>query len=112
MELAGYLVNAVVLEHRPIAEVARAHGASRSWLYQLSPGTERWARQPSCLARDGPSLRPPGFRRPWSTRSWGCASRWPNRASTPVPTQSSTTCTYATGSERPWSRLRLRSGGC
>ena len=35
MELAGYLVNAVVLEHRPVAEVARAHGVSRSWLYEL-----------------------------------------------------------------------------
>ena len=27
MELAGYLVNAVVLEHRPVAEVARATGS-------------------------------------------------------------------------------------
>jgi hypothetical protein len=62
MELAGYLVNAVVLEHRPVAEVARAHGASRSWLYELLPGTERWARQPSCLARDGASPRPPGWK--------------------------------------------------
>jgi transposase InsO family protein len=35
MELAGYLVNAVVLEHRPVAEVARAHRVSRSWLYEL-----------------------------------------------------------------------------
>jgi transposase InsO family protein len=35
MELAGYLVNAVVLEHRPVADVARAHGVSRSWLYEL-----------------------------------------------------------------------------
>jgi transposase InsO family protein len=34
-ELAGYLVNAVVLEHRPVAEVARAHGVSRSWLCEL-----------------------------------------------------------------------------
>ena len=35
MELAGYLVNAVVLEHRPVAEVAQAHGVSRTWLYEL-----------------------------------------------------------------------------
>ncbi|HXW82713.1 MAG TPA: hypothetical protein VEJ84_24660 [Acidimicrobiales bacterium] len=35
MELAGYLVNAVVLEHRPVAEVAQAHGVLRSWLHEL-----------------------------------------------------------------------------
>lgn len=35
MELAGYLVNAVVIEHRPVREVARAHGVSPSWLYEL-----------------------------------------------------------------------------
>lgn len=35
MELAGYLVNAVVIEGRPVAEVAKAHGVSRSWLYEL-----------------------------------------------------------------------------
>ena len=35
MELAGYLVNEVLLEGRPVAEVAKAHGVSRSWLYEL-----------------------------------------------------------------------------
>ncbi|HTW06394.1 MAG TPA: IS481 family transposase [Acidimicrobiales bacterium] len=35
MELAGYLVNAVVLEGRPVREVARAHGVSKTWLYEL-----------------------------------------------------------------------------
>ena len=35
MELAGYLVNAVVIEHRPVREVARAHGVSKTWLYEL-----------------------------------------------------------------------------
>lgn len=35
MELAGYLINEVVLEGRPVAEVAEAHGVSRSWLYEL-----------------------------------------------------------------------------
>jgi transposase InsO family protein len=35
MELAGYVVNAVVLEGRSVREVARAHGVSKSWLYEL-----------------------------------------------------------------------------
>ena len=35
MDLAGYVVNAVVVEGRSVAEVASAHGVSRSWLYEL-----------------------------------------------------------------------------
>ncbi len=35
MDLAGYLINAVVTEGRPVAEVAAAHGVARSWLYEL-----------------------------------------------------------------------------
>jgi transposase len=35
MELAGYVVNAVVLEGRSVREVAHAHGVSKSWLYEL-----------------------------------------------------------------------------
>jgi transposase len=35
MELAGYVANAVVLEGRSVREVARAHGVSKSWLYEL-----------------------------------------------------------------------------
>ncbi len=35
MDLAGYVVNAVLVEGRSVAEVARAHGVSRSWLYEL-----------------------------------------------------------------------------
>jgi transposase InsO family protein len=35
MELAGYVVNAVVLEGRSVREVAKAHGVSKSWLYEL-----------------------------------------------------------------------------
>jgi len=35
MDLAGYVINAVVVEGRPVAEVAAAHGVSRSWLYEL-----------------------------------------------------------------------------
>lgn len=35
MELAGYVVNAVLVEGRSVAEVAADHGISRSWLYEL-----------------------------------------------------------------------------
>jgi transposase InsO family protein len=35
MALADYLVAAVLIEGRPVAEVAAEHGVSRSWLYEL-----------------------------------------------------------------------------
>ena len=35
MDLAGYVVNAVLVEGQSVAEVAAAHGVSRSWLYEL-----------------------------------------------------------------------------
>ncbi|HEU0127213.1 MAG TPA: IS481 family transposase [Pseudonocardiaceae bacterium] len=35
MDLAGYVINAVVVEGHGVTEVARAHGVSRSWLYEL-----------------------------------------------------------------------------
>src|SRR3569623_282120 len=35
MALADYLVAAVLLDGRPVAEVAAEHGGSRSWLYEL-----------------------------------------------------------------------------
>ena len=35
MDLAGYVINAVLVEGRSVAEVAAAHDMSRSWLYEL-----------------------------------------------------------------------------
>src|SRR4051794_3742421 len=35
MDLAGYVINAVLVEGRSVAEVAAEHGMSRSWLYEL-----------------------------------------------------------------------------
>jgi len=35
MDLAGYVVRAVVVEGRSVAEVVADHGVSRSWLYEL-----------------------------------------------------------------------------
>ena len=39
MDLAGYVVNAVLVDDRSVAEVCEAHDISRSWLYELiAPG--------------------------------------------------------------------------
>jgi transposase InsO family protein len=35
MDLAGYVINAVLVEGRSVKEVCDAHGISRSWLYEL-----------------------------------------------------------------------------
>ena len=35
MESARYLARAVVNEHRSVREVARLHGVSKTWLYEL-----------------------------------------------------------------------------
>src|SRR5437899_7764899 len=35
MDLAGYVINAVLVEGRPVKEVCEAHDISRSWLYEL-----------------------------------------------------------------------------
>ncbi len=57
MDLAGYVINAVLVEGRSVAEVAADHGVSRSWLYEL-------------LARyreGGEEALQPGSRRPRSS---------------------------------------------
>src|SRR6516165_2381134 len=35
MDLAGYVINAVLVEGRSVNDVCAAHGISRSWLYEL-----------------------------------------------------------------------------
>jgi transposase InsO family protein len=35
MDLAGYVINTVLVEGKRVKEVAAAHGVSRSWLYEL-----------------------------------------------------------------------------
>lgn len=35
MDLAGYVINAVLVEGRSVEEVCAAHGISHSWLYEL-----------------------------------------------------------------------------
>ncbi len=35
MDLAGYVVNTVLVEGKSVKEVCEAHGISRSWLYEL-----------------------------------------------------------------------------
>jgi transposase InsO family protein len=62
MDLAGYVINAVVLEGRPVAEVAAAHGMSRSWLYELlsryRADSEAGLRQRSRRPRSAPTRVP------------------------------------------------------
>ena len=35
MDLAGYVINAVLVEGRSVNDVCAAHVVSRSWLYEL-----------------------------------------------------------------------------
>ena len=35
MDLAGYVINAVLVEGRSVREVAAAHAISKSWVYEL-----------------------------------------------------------------------------
>ena len=59
MELAGYVVNAVVLEGRSVREVAKAHGVSKGGLYELlarhrelgDEGLEPRSKRPLCSPR-------------------------------------------------------------
>lgn len=70
MELAGYLVNAVAIEHRPVAEVARAHGVSRSWLYELL-ARHRELGDAAFVPRSGrPKSSPAKVSERSKTRSW------------------------------------------
>ena len=39
MELAAFVVQAVLVEGRSVREVARAYGVSKTWLYELWPAT-------------------------------------------------------------------------
>jgi Helix-turn-helix domain len=66
MDLAGYVVNAVLVEGRSVGEVAAAHGVSRSWLYELlsryrvagEEGLEAQSKRP----RSSPTRVPSGHR--------------------------------------------------
>ena len=60
MDLAGYVINAVLVEGRSVDEVCEAHGISRSWLYELIGPLPR-ARATSGLQaaiEDGPRSSP------------------------------------------------------
>jgi transposase len=61
MDLARYVVEAVVLEGRSYREMALAHGVSKSWGESSWGGSVRAATRPSCPghAPRGPSLTAP-----------------------------------------------------
>jgi transposase InsO family protein len=60
MALGRYLVEAVVLEHRSVSELARRHGVSRYWIYKLLrrfheggfPALEPRSRRPKTCAHE------------------------------------------------------------
>ena len=62
MDLAGYVVNAVLVEGRSVGEVAAEHGISRSWLYELlaryRAGGEEGLRPRSRRPRSSPARVP------------------------------------------------------
>jgi transposase InsO family protein len=62
MDLAGYVVNQVLVEKKTVAEVAAAHGVSRSWLYELlaryREGGEEALKPRSRRPRSSPSRVP------------------------------------------------------
>lgn len=62
MDLAGYVVRAVVVEGRSVAEVVAAHGVSRSWLYELlarhREGGDEALRARSKRPRSSPTAMP------------------------------------------------------
>jgi transposase len=60
MELAGYVVNAVVLEGRSVREVAQAHGVSKSWLYELVARYRQGAKKGYSPVLNAPARRPDG----------------------------------------------------
>jgi transposase InsO family protein len=64
MDLAGYVIDAVLVEKRSVREVAAAHGISKTWLYEL---LDRYRQQ-------GDAGLEPRSRRPNSSPAAVCAA--------------------------------------
>ena len=64
MGLERYVVDAVLIEKRRATEIAKAHGISRSWLYELIARVKAAATRPSSLTLGGRDhlLEPPAPR--------------------------------------------------
>ena len=95
------LITAMVVENRPVREVAATYGVSTSWLYELLARYRREgetvfeprSRRPT----SNPNATPPEvvdlivrLRRSWSTRAWTPARRpspgtWPTTTTPPCP---------------------------
>ena len=82
MDFAGYVINAVLVEGRSVAEVAAAHGISSSWVYELLARYRRDGDTGWSLVRNDP--RPHRRESPMRLRmkSSRCASCSPRKAST------------------------------
>ena len=74
MDLARYVVEAVVLEGRSYRDVARAHGVSKSWVGKLVGSVpSRADTRRSSRARGRPSRSRTERPRGWKMRSSLCA---------------------------------------
>ena len=108
MDLGRYLVEAHLVEGRSVAELARAHGVHRSWIYKLL----------ARYAAEGEAGLVPRSRRPktspteiydlYEDEIVAIRKELSDEASTPGRRRSTTTSQSATR----WSRRSLPSGGC
>ena len=85
MELARYVVDAVVVEGRGVREVARSHGVSKSWVSVLVARYRAGGYEALEPRSRRPTSGPTGPGRESRTRSSCCANTWSKRASTPGP---------------------------
>ena len=69
MDLARYVVDAVVLEGRSYREVAQAHGVSKSWVGKLVGRFREGGYEAIAPRSRAPASIPHRTRLPWRTRS-------------------------------------------
>jgi transposase len=74
VDLAGYVINAVLVEGRSVKEVCEAHEFSRSWLYELIARYRELGEEGLKPQSKRPTRHRCGWQRASRTRSWRCAS--------------------------------------
>ena len=93
MDLAGYVVNAVLVESRSVKEVLRAHDISRSWLYELIARYRADGRRGAAArSRSGPAPHRRGCPPAIEDEIVALRKELAELGSTPAPTPSTTTC--------------------
>ena len=74
MEMAAYLVTAVLVEGQSVRQVAKDHGVSKTWVYESWPVIGPRARLAWFLVRNVRTARPPRWLTASRTRSSGSES--------------------------------------